>query len=94
MKINKIDELINKEDVKIVLYKDDNEDFVSLLITNKDYTSSRKIEHNNLSFLRELKSLDIKFYGDEYICEQEVDRCELKKELENRNFLVVMGEDY
>ena len=65
-----------------------------MLITNKDYTSSRKIEHNNLSFLRELESMNINFYGDEYICEQEVDRCELKKELENRNFLVVMGEDY
>ena len=47
-----------------------------------------------MSFSRELESLDIKFDGDDWFCEQEVDRSELKKELELRKFIVVMGEDY
>jgi hypothetical protein len=86
--------LVKKKDVKIVLYKDKKEDFVSLLVTNRYYKSSIKIYHDNLSFENDFKSLSIKFQEDEWICELDIDRDELKKELESRHFLVIMGEDY
>jgi hypothetical protein len=87
--------LVNKEDVKLVLYDvGDDEDFISLLITNKDQTSLRIIYPDNLSFSRELESLNIRFEEDGWTCYQEVDRNELKEKLERRNFTVIMGEDY
>jgi hypothetical protein len=89
-----MNEFINKEDVTIVLYKEDGDDLVGLHITNRDYTSSNKIENENLSFSKELESLDIFFQGDEWVCNQDVDRNQLKKALEVRGFFVIMNENY
>lgn len=86
-----------KEDVKIVLYDDGYEyrDYpISILISNKDYESSHRIEYNELMFANELDELDIQFESDEWISYKYTDRDKLKTELERRGFLVVMGEYY
>ncbi len=90
MKAHNIEKLIDKEDVKIVLYdKDPDDDYYTLGISNRDYESSLRIRHDNLSFERELESLDIQFDCDEWICYQVVSgREEIKTELEKRGFLV------
>lgn len=95
MKTYSLEPLIEKEQVKIVIFdKHEDEDYHTLLISNRDYESSLRIEYNNLAFERELHSLDIRYDCDEWVCFQEVTREEIKTELESRGYLVVMSEDY
>lgn len=96
MKVHNLEPLIEKEQVKIVIFDlIEDDDYHTLLITNRDYESSLRIQHDNLAFERELQSLDIRYDGDEWACFQDgVTRDEIKDELESRGYLVVMGEDY
>jgi hypothetical protein len=94
--IRKFNESLHtKEDVKIVLYKFDDADCVNLIIVNRNSPQEfRRLDHRYFSFLRELDDLNIIFEGDEWVCKRTISRSDLKRELERRNFYVIMGEDY
>lgn len=80
-----------KWDALFVLYeKEEKEDYGTIHLTSKTFGTC----FHWIEFEPELNELEIKWDGDECFCSRDVDRLELKKELEARGFDVKLGEYY